>query len=136
VTLDPWRDQYALLHHDNSQPKWIRGAEVAKLVYCTSPAVQGTRDMLSMAPSTSVIDVGSPLELVTVLTDLAARGIRRLMVEGGQNIHTQFLAAGLADVELGIAPFLVRFENLGRLESSWEEDAQARADGRPGAVTA
>ena len=25
VTLDPWWDLYALLHHDDSQPKWIRG---------------------------------------------------------------------------------------------------------------
>jgi 5-amino-6-(5-phosphoribosylamino)uracil reductase len=61
-----------------------------------------------MAPSTSVIDAGDPLELVTVLTDLTVRGIRRLMVEGGQNIHTQFLAGGLADeLQLVIAPFLV-----------------------------
>ena len=30
------------------------------------------------------------------------------MVEGGQNIHTQFLAAGLADeLQLAIAPFFV-----------------------------
>ncbi len=25
VTLDPWWDLYALLHHDDSQPKWIHG---------------------------------------------------------------------------------------------------------------
>jgi hypothetical protein len=25
VTLDPWWDLYALLHHDDSGPKWIRG---------------------------------------------------------------------------------------------------------------
>jgi hypothetical protein len=25
VTLDPWWDLFALLHHDDSQPKWIRG---------------------------------------------------------------------------------------------------------------
>lgn len=25
VTLDPWWDLYALLHHDDNQPKWIRG---------------------------------------------------------------------------------------------------------------
>jgi riboflavin-specific deaminase-like protein len=86
----------------------IGGTEVAKLVYCASPAVRAARERLSMAPSTSVIDAGSPLDLVTVLTDLAGRGIRRLMVEGGQDIHTQFLAAGLADeLQLVIAPFFV-----------------------------
>jgi 5-amino-6-(5-phosphoribosylamino)uracil reductase len=84
------------------------GAEVAKLVYCASPAVPAATDRLSMAPSTSIIDAGSPLDLVAVLADLAARGIRRLMVEGGQNVHTQFLAAGLADeLHLVIAPFFV-----------------------------
>jgi hypothetical protein len=25
VPLDPWWDLYALLHHDDSQPKWMRG---------------------------------------------------------------------------------------------------------------
>lgn len=41
-------------------------------------------------------------------TDLTAQGICRLMVEGGQNIHTQFLAAGLVDeLQLVIAPFFV-----------------------------
>jgi 5-amino-6-(5-phosphoribosylamino)uracil reductase len=84
------------------------GTDVCKLVYCASPAVRAARDRLSTAPATSIIDAGSPLDLVTVLTDLAARDIRRLMVEGGQNIHTQFLAAGLADeLQLVIAPFFV-----------------------------
>src|SRR5215469_764947 len=83
-------------------------AEVCKLVYCASPAVRAAQDVLSTAPATSIIDAGSPVDLVTVVTDLTARGIRRLMVEGGQNIHTQFLAAGLADeLQLVIAPFFV-----------------------------
>jgi 5-amino-6-(5-phosphoribosylamino)uracil reductase len=84
------------------------GAEVCKLVYCASPAVRTAQDRVSTAPSTSIIDAGSPLDVVAVVTDLAARGIRRLMVEGGQNINTQFLAAGLVDeVHLVIAPFFV-----------------------------
>jgi 5-amino-6-(5-phosphoribosylamino)uracil reductase len=81
---------------------------VCKLVYCASPAVRAAQDRLSRAPATSIIDAGSPLDLVTVMTDLASRGIRRLMVEGGQNVHTQFLAAGLADeLQLVIAPFFI-----------------------------
>ena len=84
------------------------GAEVCKLVYCATPAVRAARDKLGIAPATSIIDAGSPLDLIAVLTDLAARGIRRLMVEGGQNVHTQFLAAGLADeLQLVLAPFFV-----------------------------
>jgi 5-amino-6-(5-phosphoribosylamino)uracil reductase len=84
------------------------GADVRKLVYCASPAVRAARDRLDTAPATSVIDAGGPVDLVAVVTDLAARGIRRLIVEGGQSIHAQFLAAGLADeLELVIAPFFV-----------------------------
>jgi riboflavin-specific deaminase-like protein len=84
------------------------GAEVGKLVYCASPAVRAARDRLSLAPATSIIDAGSPLDLVTVLTDLAARGVGRLMVEGGQSTHTEFLAGGLVDeLQLVIAPFFV-----------------------------
>jgi 5-amino-6-(5-phosphoribosylamino)uracil reductase len=61
-----------------------------------------------MAPGTSIVDAGSPLDLLTVVNDLALRDIRRLMVEGGQSIHTQFLVSGLADeLQLVIAPFFV-----------------------------
>jgi 5-amino-6-(5-phosphoribosylamino)uracil reductase len=84
------------------------GAEVSKLVYCASPAVRAAQDRLRMAPATSIIDAGSPVDLVAVLTDLAERGVGRLMVEGGQKTHTQFLAADLADeLHLVIAPFFV-----------------------------
>jgi 5-amino-6-(5-phosphoribosylamino)uracil reductase len=83
-------------------------AEVRKLVYCASPTVRAAQDRLRTAPGTSIIDAGNPLDLATVLTDLAARGIQRLMVEGGQNTHTCFLAAGLADeLQLVIAPFFI-----------------------------
>jgi 5-amino-6-(5-phosphoribosylamino)uracil reductase len=47
-------------------------------------------------------------DLPSVLSDLAARGINRLLVEGGTTMHTQFLTAGLADeLHLMIAPFFV-----------------------------
>jgi 5-amino-6-(5-phosphoribosylamino)uracil reductase len=55
-----------------------------------------------------------------MLDDLGARGIGRLMVEGGGTIHTQFLQAGAADeIHLAIAPFFLgdpdapRFVNPG-----------------------
>lgn len=113
------------------------GAEVPKLVYCASPAVRAAQDRLGMAPATSIIDAGSPLDLATVLTDLAARGIRRLMVEGGQDTHTQFLAAGVADeLQLVIAPFFVgdpdapRF--VGAAAFPWDSDHRMTlAEARP-----
>lgn len=47
-----------------------------------------------------------PLE--TVVEQLRARGVERLMVEGGGRVLTEFLTAGLADeLQLVIAPFFV-----------------------------
>ena len=46
--------------------------------------------------------------LPAVLADLAARGVRRLMVEGGGGVLAQFLAEGLADeLDLVVAPLFV-----------------------------
>ncbi len=53
-------------------------------------------------------DGGPDLELAEVLADLAGRGVRRLLVEGGTGVHTAFLTAGLVDeLQLVVAPFFV-----------------------------
>ena len=55
-----------------------------------------------------VAGLGETVDFGMVLDDLGARGIGRLVVEGGGTIHTQFLTAGLADeIQLAIAPFFV-----------------------------
>jgi 5-amino-6-(5-phosphoribosylamino)uracil reductase len=77
-----------------------------KIVYAASPAAVKALERLDGVAT--VVDGGDPLDLPMVLADLAARGVRRLMVEGGAAIHHQFLAAGLADeLHLVIAPFLI-----------------------------
>jgi 5-amino-6-(5-phosphoribosylamino)uracil reductase len=58
----------------------------------------------------SVVDLpGRPLvDVAAVLADLARRGVRRLLVEGGTSVHTAFLTAGLVDeLHLAVAPFFV-----------------------------
>ncbi|HZB68609.1 MAG TPA: dihydrofolate reductase family protein [Ornithinibacter sp.] len=76
------------------------------LVYCASPSVGGTRQRLGSAAT--VVDAGKSPTMRWVSEDLAARGVRRLMVEGGQSVLTQFLALGLADeLQLVVAPFFV-----------------------------
>jgi len=63
-------------------------------------------------------------ELPDVLADLAAHGVRRLMVEGGSAVLTEFLAADLADeIQLAYAPFLIG------------DAAAPRAFGLPGAAS-
>jgi 5-amino-6-(5-phosphoribosylamino)uracil reductase len=80
--------------------------EVDKIVYCATPAVEKARHRLDGAAT--VADAGDPVDLAKVLADLAGRGIRRLMVEGGSGVHTGFLTAGLADeLHLVVAPFFV-----------------------------
>lgn len=106
-----------------------------KLVYCDTGVVDRTRDRLGGAAT--VVDSGSPVELRDVLGDLAARGIARLMVEGGARVLTQLLVAGLADeLHLVVAPFFVgdpgasRFVGAGAFP--WDAAHRARlVEARP-----
>lgn len=79
---------------------------VEKIVFCADPTAEACRARLGGLAT--VVAAGDPVDPRTVLTDLAARGVRRLMVEGGTAVHTQFLTEGLADeLQLVIAPFFV-----------------------------
>jgi 5-amino-6-(5-phosphoribosylamino)uracil reductase len=83
---------------------WHHGG--AKLVYCPDSVVAKVRARLG--DLAEVASVGKDLDFAAMLDDLGARGIHRLMVEGGGTIHTQFLSAGLADeIVLAVAPFFV-----------------------------
>jgi 5-amino-6-(5-phosphoribosylamino)uracil reductase len=85
---------------------FFTAGDADKLVYCASAAVDKAR--LRLGDRATVVDAGDPVGLDTVLADLAARGIGRLMVEGGSSMHTRFLTAGLADEALlVVAPFFV-----------------------------
>lgn len=77
-----------------------------KLVYCASPRIRDARSRLGRVAT--VVDGGQPVEMRRVSEDLAARGVHRLMVEGGGKVHTQFLTDNLADeLQLVVAPFFV-----------------------------
>jgi 5-amino-6-(5-phosphoribosylamino)uracil reductase len=100
-----------------------------KLVYCPSGAVEKTREQVGDVAT--VVDGGEPVTPQSVVDDLAVRGVRRLMVEGGGTLHGQFLAAGLADeLHLVVAPFFVgdcrapRFVRDGRFP--WHPGRRAR----------
>ncbi|MGQ0576242.1 MAG: RibD family protein, partial [Pseudonocardia sp.] len=80
--------------------------EGEKLVYAAS----GVRAQVAhrLAGVATVVDVGDPPALPAVLADLAARGVARLMVEGGTAMHTLFLAARLVDeLHVAVAPLFV-----------------------------
>lgn len=109
--------------------------ESEKLVYCASPTVGEARDRLGQVAT--VIDGGQPVDVRRVGEDLHARGVRRLMVEGGGMMHTQFLTADLADeLQLVIAPFFVGDSRARRFVGNgtfpWSADRRAQlAEVRP-----
>lgn len=107
---------------------FFAAGDVDKLVYCASSTLGQARRRLGQVAT--VVDGGEPVDLCQILADLHARGIGRLMVEGGGTIHTQFLTAGLADeLQLVIAPFFVgdsrapRFVGDGVFQ--WDHDHRA-----------
>src|SRR4029079_15192972 len=97
--------------------------DTEKLVYCPSRRVVDARSRLR--PGATVVGPGQPVEMRTISEDLGARGVQRLMVEGGGTVHTQFLTDDLADeLQLVVAPFFVgdsrapRFVSDGRFPCS------------------
>ena len=103
--------------------------ECDKLVYCATQAAEGTRERLGALAT--VVDAGAAPSMRWVSEDLAARGVRRLMVEGGQNVHTQFLGAEIADeLHVVVAPFFVGDPRAHRVVADglppWNRDRPAR----------
>lgn len=102
--------------------------DTEKLVYCPSAAAARARDRLGSVAT--VLDGGRSVDMARISEDLFGRGVRRLMVEGGATVHTQFLTADLADeLHLVVAPFFVgdsqapRFVVDGRFP--WDTDRRA-----------
>jgi 5-amino-6-(5-phosphoribosylamino)uracil reductase len=86
--------------------RFFTTGDTDKIVYCATGAVDKTRERLGSVAT--VVDGGDPVNPERALADLAARGVRRLMIEGGATMHSQFLTAGLADeLHLVVAPFFV-----------------------------
>jgi 5-amino-6-(5-phosphoribosylamino)uracil reductase len=85
---------------------FFRTGETQKLVYCPGPVAARVRARLGAVAT--VVGAGCEVDMRLVCEDLSARGVNRLMVEGGGTLHTQFLTADLADeLQLVVAPFFV-----------------------------
>ncbi|MBV9594789.1 MAG: dihydrofolate reductase family protein [Actinobacteria bacterium] len=77
-----------------------------KYVYCPTATAPGLSRRLQGAAT--IVPAGDEVDIRTLLEDLSARGVNRLMVEGGGTMHTQFLTAGLVDeLQLVVAPLFV-----------------------------
>lgn len=100
-----------------------------KLVYCPAETVDLARDRLGSVAT--VVDGGRTVCMRRVSEDLHERGVRRLMVEGGGTVHTQFLTDALADeLQLVVAPFFVGDSRARRFVGDglfpWGPDHRAR----------
>ena len=108
---------------------FFTAGETDRLVYCTSDTVTEAHGALGHVAT--VVDCGQPLQMRHVVADLHARGVRRLLVEGGATVLSQFLAEDLADeLQVAVAPFFVgdstarRFVDDGRYP--WTPQRRAR----------
>lgn len=77
-----------------------------RIVYCPRQGYgEISRNLGGVA---TVVGVADTTSFAPILDDLWQRGIKRVMVEGGTTIHTQFLSQDLADeLHLAIAPFFL-----------------------------
>jgi 5-amino-6-(5-phosphoribosylamino)uracil reductase len=90
----------------DARADFFKAGDAEKIVYCASPGAADARDRLG--PVATVVDAGDSIEMRTLSSDLAQRGVERLMVEGGGTVHTQFLTDDIVDeLQLTIAPVFV-----------------------------
>ena len=108
--------------------QFFTAGDGAKLVYSPTSAVARARDRLEGRGT--VVDAGAAVDPARLVEDLSARGVKRLMVEGGGSVNTQFLTADLVDeLALVIAPIFVgdplahRFVGAGRFPWSTQRRA-------------
>ena len=94
--------------------RFFTAGDGPRLIYVPGPAGPQIRGRLGGAAEVEVIGAGdrpgpgTQADLAAVLADLAARGVRRLMVEGGGSVLAQFLSEELADeLNLVVAPIFV-----------------------------
>jgi 5-amino-6-(5-phosphoribosylamino)uracil reductase len=108
---------------------FFTAGDTERLVYSATAALPAARGRVGHLAT--VVDGGQPVDLHRMTRDLHERGIRRLMVEGGGTVHTQFLTGNLVDeLQLVVAPVFVgdsrarRFVGDGRFP--WNPDQRAR----------
>ncbi len=109
--------------------KFFTSGDTPKIVYTSSAAL--AKVAATLEGVAEVVDAGDPTDLKKILADLKARGVGRLMVEGGTSMHTQFLAHGLVDeIQLVVAPFFVGDANAPRFVNPgvFPQDSAHRMD--------
>lgn len=97
----------------NKDSLFFTAGDNEKIVYTTEEQAEKLRKQLLHA---TIVEAGTgSVTLTSVLQDLYLKGIRRLLVEGGSSIITQFFQEGLVDeAQIAIAGFFVGDANAPR----------------------
>ncbi|MGN6428434.1 MAG: RibD family protein [Leifsonia sp.] len=131
----PWKATVTATGDLHPSAAFFTAGDARTLVYC--PRGEARRIRRRLGTATTVVPLGDEVRMADLLADLGDRGARRLMVEGGGTVLTQFLAAGLVDeLQVCVAPFFVgdrrapRF--VGDAAFPWTGERRARlAEARP-----
>jgi 5-amino-6-(5-phosphoribosylamino)uracil reductase len=102
----PWKVTVTASGDLDPQAAFFTEGDTTKIVYC--PTSKAKRIRRRLGSQALVVGLGEEITMADLVTDLGDRGMRRLMVEGGGRILTQFLASGLVDeLDLAVAPIFV-----------------------------
>lgn len=131
----PWKVTVTATGDLDPDAAFFAEGDTTKLVYCPRP--ESRRIQRRLGHAAIVVPLGETVTMTDLVADLADRGARRLMVEGGGATLTQFLAEDLVDeLHVAVAPFFVgdrrapRF--VGDAAFPWTSDRRATlAEARP-----
>ncbi len=95
---------------------FFAAGDAAPLVYASAAIADALARRLRGAAEVVAVPAAASGGVAWILTDLAGRAVRYLLVEGGASVLAQFLSAGLADeFRLGVAPVFVADPRAPRL---------------------
>jgi 5-amino-6-(5-phosphoribosylamino)uracil reductase len=139
LARSPWKVTVTATGDLDPRAAFFTEGDSTKLVYCSTAQAERVRTRIGHAAlvvglgnvGQGSVGLGSSVTMTDLVADLADRGIRELMVEGGGTVHTQFLAGNLVDeLHLAVAPFFVgeptapRF--VGDAAFPWTSDRRAK----------
>jgi 5-amino-6-(5-phosphoribosylamino)uracil reductase len=124
----PWKVTVTASGDLDARAAFFTTGDTTRLVYCPTPVAERLRRRVGQ--TAIVVGLGKDVTMTDLVADLADRGIRRLMVEGGGTVTTQFLAANLVDeLHLAVAPFFVGDQRaprfVGDARFPWTSDQPA-----------
>lgn len=95
---------------------FFRDSDSPILVYCTSACVEALSSVLQHTDAEVISAGDNQVSLQRLMLDLKSRGVHRLLIEGGQQIATVFLAENLVnELHIAVAPFFVGEQGAPRL---------------------